>query len=207
MERGILIALEGIDGAGKSRLAAGLVAALRARGHDVVATREPTDGPTGRKIRHMAGSNERVAPAEELEWFMRDRAEHVEHVIEPALAAGRIVLTDRYALSSVAYQGARGLDADAILAECEKRFPVPDLAILLRLDPRQGLARAATRGGSAEPAFEDAAFLAQVAAIYARLDRDYVVRIDAAAAPDAVVAEALGQIEARLGSRLREPVA
>lgn len=206
MERGLLIALEGIDGAGKSCLAVGLVEALRAHGQVVSPTREPTDGPYGQRIRRMASSSERVAPTVELDWFMRDRDEHVERVIEPALAAGRVVLTDRYALSSVAYQGARGLDADAILAECEERFPLPDLAILLWLDPREGLARAAARGGRAEPAFEDAAFLEQVAAAYARIERDYLVRIDAAAAPDEVLARALGEIRARFGSRLHDPV-
>jgi dTMP kinase len=187
VNRGTLIALEGIDGCGKSTQLPGLVATLRQRGRgEVVATREPTDGPWGRRIRAMARSGERVSPAEELRWFVEDRREHVAGVIAPALAAGHCVVTDRYFLSTVAYQGARGLDWREILAESEREFPVPDLALVFQLEPKAGLARVRARGGRAEPAFEEEAFLQRVAEILAAIDRPWVTRIDASADPDAV---------------------
>lgn len=186
MKRGSFLVLEGIDGSGKSTQLQRLAAALEAAGHAVLATREPSDGAIGRRIREMARSGETLPPERELEWFMEDRAEHVREVIQPALAAGRTVLCDRYYLSTVAYQGARGLDWEAILAESEARFPRPDLAVILEIDAASGLARTRLRGGAADPAFENLEFLERVAAIFAAIDRPWIVRIDAAATPDAV---------------------
>jgi dTMP kinase len=190
---GSLIVLEGLDGSGKTTQVAALAGALRAAGHAVVTTREPTDGATGRRIRAMAASGALVPPERELAWFMEDRREHVAQVIRPALAAGRMVVSDRYFLSTVAYQGARGLDWRAILAECEREFPLPALALILEVDPAAGLARTHARGGHAEPAFEHEAYLARVAAIFAAIDRPYVRRIDARAS--AAQVEAAIQVE------------
>jgi dTMP kinase len=127
-----------------------------------------------------------VAPEEELRWFLEDRRQHVLEVIEPALGAGRIVLTDRYTLSTVAYQGARGLDWRAILEQSEAEFPVPELVVLLEIEPREGLARVRSRRGGLESVFEDDAFLAGVGRIFDALDRDYVERIPANGSPDEV---------------------
>lgn len=190
MNRGRLLALEGLDGCGKSTQVEPLAEALRRAGHDVLTTREPTDGPHGRRIREMARSGESVAPEEELRWFVEDRREHVAQVLEPALAAGRVVLTDRYYLSSVAYQGARGLDWGAILADSEREFPAPDLALLFEIDPAAGLARVRARGGAIDRGFERPEFLAQVAEIFRALEPPYVERIDAAASVE-VVSEAV----------------
>lgn len=197
MKRGSLIALEGLDGSGKSTQLGFLVASLVAKGHDVVATREPTDGAWGQRIRAMARSGDLVAPEEELRWFMEDRAEHIERVVAPALAAGHTVVTDRYFLSTVAYQGARGLDWRAILAESERRFPIPDLAIVFEIEAQAGLARVAARGGTAEPAFEREDFLVRVAEIFARIDCPYLTRLDASRPPDQVA----GDVAAGLGPR------
>lgn len=199
MNRGRLVAFEGIDGAGKSTQLRRLAAALRGAGRTVVETREPTDGPWGRRIREMARSGARVAPAEELRWFIEDRRAHVAEVILPGVAAGAIVLTDRYFLSTVAYQGARGLDPARLLAEAEAEFPLPDLALVLDVDPAAGLARVAGRGGIAEPAFEDGAFLAQVVAIFRGLDRPYVRHVDGRRPPDAVAADVHAAVGALLG--------
>ena len=185
MNRGTLVALEGLDGSGKTTQLPALVA-----------TREPTDGAFGLRIRAMARSGELVAPEEELRWFFEDRREHVEKVIAPALAAGRTLVTDRYYLSTVAYQGARGLDWRAILAQSEGEFPQPDLAIVFELAAGQGLARVRERYGvTAEPAFERVDYLERVATIYAAIERDYVVRIDASGAEDVVRAAALAALE------------
>jgi len=186
VNRGRLIAFEGIDGSGKSTQLGRLAQALREAGRDAIETREPTDGEFGRRIRAMARSGERVDPAEELRWFVEDRREHVARVIGPGLAAGRIVLTDRYFLSTVAYQGARGHDPARLLAESESEFPLPDLALLFEIEPAIGLARAASRGADAEPAFEEQRLLAEVAAILHALACPYIVRVAADHPPDAV---------------------
>ena len=164
VKRGQLVALEGLDGCGKSTQALRLVAALRAEGLDVVATREPTDGEYGRRIRAMARSGELVDPAEELRWFFEDRREHLELVVVPALESGRTVVTDRYFLSSVAYQGARGLDWREILTRSEASFRLPDRVLLFELSAEEALARVTSRGAAPEPAFERVDYLTRVAA-------------------------------------------
>jgi len=196
---GSLIVFEGIDGTGKSTQLALLAEALRSFGREVVETGEPYDCEWGRKIRAMARTPEGVTPELELDWFLEQRRVHLREVLGPALAAARVVLSDRYFLSTVAYQGARGLDADRILAESEAEFPIPDLVLLLEIDPAGGLARVATRGGHQEPAFEEAAFLERVAAIFHGLDRDYIAHIPAAREIDAVHDPVLTEVRNRLG--------
>jgi dTMP kinase len=198
VNRGRLIAFEGVDGSGKSTQLRLLARAIRSAGRVVVETREPTDGAWGRRIREMARSGSRVAPAEELRWFVEDRREHVAHEIKPALAAGAAVLTDRYFLSTVAYQGARGLDPARLLAEAEAEFPLPDLALVLDLAPEEGLARVAARGGALEPAFEEAAFLTAAAALFRGLHRPYVEHLDAGAAREVVHGRVCEVVQRRL---------
>jgi dTMP kinase len=179
VERGLLIVFEGLDGCGKSTQLDLLCARLRAAQHEVIPTKEPTDGPVGRRIREMARSQTRVTPEQELEWFMEDRREHVREVVEPGLAAGAIVLSDRYWLSNVAYQGARGLDAEAIARANQSEFPDPDLALIFEIPAADGLARVNARGGVAEPAFEELEFLTRAAEVFASIEQPWVERIDA----------------------------
>jgi len=135
----------------------------------------------------MARSGERVAPERELQWFVEDRREHVTGVIGPALAEGRVVLTDRYFLSSVAYQGARGLVADEILRQSEAELPLPDLALVFELPVPLALERARARG-AIDPEFERLDFLERVSSIFARLERPYIARIQASGSPPRVQA-------------------
>lgn len=204
MKRGTLISLDGLDGAGKTTQVVTLAEALRARGHVVCETREPTTGPFGRRLRDAARHGPRPTPQQELDWFFADRREHVSRVIVPALARGDVVVTDRYFPSTVAYQGARGIPWQEILALSEAEFPVPSLALLLEIDPARGLARVEARGGMREPLFEDGPFLARVAAVFAAIDRPYVVRVrgdgtpaEVAAAIARVVAERTGLLPAK----------
>ena len=105
-----------------------LAASLKKDGHQVVLTREPTHGPAGQRLQsYLLGPSRHLSPAEELDLFMADRREHVAQIIKPALERGKVVLTDRYYYSSVAYQGALGLDPNDILAANEAFAPVPDL--------------------------------------------------------------------------------
>ncbi|MGE4651373.1 MAG: dTMP kinase [Myxococcota bacterium] len=194
MKRGLLVALEGLDGCGKSTQLVGLGEALRAAGVAPLLTREPTDGVHGRRIREMARSGEPVPTADELRWFVDDRAEHVAQSIAPALAEGRLVITDRYFLSTVAYQGARGLDWRELLSESEARFPAPDLALYLEVPVELGLARVRARGGVAEPVFERADYLEEVAKIFRAIERPYFQRIDASRSQREVQAELWEQL-------------
>ena len=184
--RGHFIVLEGVDGSGKSTQAARLVQAMEAAGRNVVPTREPHDCPAGRRIRAMAQSTEPVPAEQELEWFWEQRREHVRDVIEPALAAGRDVLCDRYYFSSAAYQGARGLDPERILRESEAEFPQPDLVLWLDIDVDDGLERARSRRGADEPFFEAQDRLEGARRIYAAMVPGRMTRVDATGSPDEV---------------------
>ena len=202
MNTGRLIVFEGLDGSGKSTQVELLATALRVVGLEVVETAEPTRGEWGHRIRTMARGGELVPPQKELRWFMADRREHIDQLIAPAMETGCVVLSDRYYLSTVAYQGARGLDWREILEVSEREFPIPDLVLLLDIDPTGGLLRVKQRGGIPEPAFEGASFLDGVAAIYAAIDRPSIERIDARDDSDTVAARVRDAVSRRIGAPL-----
>lgn len=204
MKRGLLIAFEGVDGCGKGTQIAHLRAYLAARPSgalDAVFTREPTDGPDGQRIRAAAREGAPISPEQELAWFVADRTEHVRTLIEPALAAGQIVVTDRYYLSTVAYQGARGLDWREILRASEAQYPVPDLFVLLTLDAERAMQRVESRGEARDPLFERVDFLARAAEIFAAVDRPSIVRIDAARPEAEVAGQVAEAVESLLANR------
>ncbi|MEO1933530.1 MAG: dTMP kinase [Myxococcales bacterium] len=200
MKPGTLIVFEGLDGCGKSTQLGRAGTYLRERGIDPVVTREPTDGPWGRKIREMARSGDGVAPESELEWFFEDRRDHMREVVRPALRAGRLVLSDRSYISTVAYQGARGLDPGKILQESEAEFVRPDLVLLFEISAREGLARVAARGGESEPVFENLEFLERVSAVFKVLKVDGLERIDASRSEDEIAADVILVLKRFLGS-------
>ena len=145
---GLFIAIEGGDGAGKSTQVKLLQEKLESLGHQVLVTREPGGSPIAEKIRHVVldvanlGLNERA----EALLFAASRAEHVASTIQPALDAGRTVISDRYMDSSIAYQGiARGLGLEHIrdLNLWATNNLVPDLTIILDVDAEHGLNRVA----------------------------------------------------------------
>jgi dTMP kinase len=142
---GIFISLEGPDGSGKTTQAALLVERLKGRGHDAVLTREPGGGgPAAERIRDLLLNGGDVAPATELLLFFAARAEHVATFIRPALAAGRIVICDRYTDSTLAYQGG-GLGTDTKDILTLHRIATgdlwPALTFLLDVPPEIGLKR------------------------------------------------------------------
>jgi dTMP kinase len=199
VNRGRLIAFEGLDGSGKSTQITRLAESLRKGGHEPVVTAEPTRGDHGLRIRAMAlGRLPPIPPEEELRWFVEDRREHVAACIAPALAAGRTLLTDRYFLSTVAYQGANGLDPSRILAQSEAEFPIPDLVLMLEIDVETALARVRTRGARVESAFEARDRLERVAKIFREMERPYLVRIDGSQGTDAVERAIAAEVRARL---------
>lgn len=163
---GTLIAFEGLDGSGKTTQAALLARDLTALGHDVVLTREPTDGTWGTLIRSTARSGHRLPPLDELDAFLKDRTEHVTRVIRPALERGAVVITDRYYHSTIAYQGAVFLPVE-LRQTNERAFPRPDLVVYLRIHHAAALARVGTRG--AATSFEAEKTLRAASAIYETL--------------------------------------
>lgn len=174
---GLFIVFEGIDGTGKSTQLYLLAEKLRDLGYAVVSTREPTNGPFGRKIRELFVDRGVLSREEELELFIADREQHVREVIAPALEDGCIVLCDRYYLSTIAYQGANGLDPELIMQRND-RFPVPDLAILLEIDPGHGIRRIQDQRNEHPNTFEQEGNLQKVAVIFAAMQQGYIARIN-----------------------------
>src|SRR4029079_4491010 len=162
--QGTLVVIEGIDGTGKSTLVRGLAEFCGRGALPFVTSREPTNGPWGQRLRESA-AHERLDLADELDLFLKDRAEHVRDFINPSLAAGKIVLLDRYYFSTAAYQGARGADPNAILAMNEAFAPVPDLVLLLDADPAVSGGRIMDRTGRVD-SFEDVAYQIAVRRIF-----------------------------------------
>ncbi|MES2568916.1 MAG: dTMP kinase [Verrucomicrobiota bacterium] len=196
--KGHLVVIEGIDGAGKSTVIQQLSRYCLEQQIPCVTSREPTTGKWGRLLRESARTG-RLSLSQELELFMQDRAEHILTLIGPALAEGKVVLLDRYYFSTAAYQGARGADPEAILAQNEEFAPQPDLVLLLDLDPLAGRARIAARGDTPDD-FEEAEALSQVRRIFLAIQRPYIVRIDAARSAEEVASQALEQMKRLLAT-------
>ena len=175
---GRLFAFEGLDGSGKSTQLVLLADALITEGYQVVTTREPTDGPFGRRIRQLLTNRGECSPEEELELFMADRRQHVESLILPALLDGKVVLTDRYYLSTAAYQGALGHDPEAILSANEAFAPLPDLCFFLTVPVHTGLLRITEGRGERPNDFEKESNLLKVQKVFAGLRRPFIRQVD-----------------------------
>jgi dTMP kinase len=175
LDKGVLIAIEGIDGAGKTTQAERIASCLSATGLPVLRTKEPTDGPWGRKLRASAHSG-RLSAQEELALFVSDRKEHIQNVIGPALSSGKIVIVDRYYFSTVAYQGARGVSTEEILRLNEDFAPQPDLLVFLDVDPVVGLQRIFGRGDKGNH-FEEEVTLQAAANVFRAMAFPFMLRI------------------------------
>ena len=191
-KKGVFIVFEGIDGSGKSTHIKALAEELRSKGYGVLQTSEPSKDRIGNFIRRYAERNDsRLTPETEALLFAADRFEHVKTVIEPALRRGRIVISDRYLYSSLAYQGAGGLEVDWI-REMNRFAPKPDLGILLDILPEFSLQRVNRR----KTVFEDSDYLRKVRNIYLQLvEEGELVRIDADKPRKAVLMEVLSLVQ------------
>jgi len=178
MKKGALIVIEGIDGAGKSTQAKQLARNLRAMGLDAVYFREPSRGRWGRLIKKKAKEAGSLTPEEEFELFRKDRQDNVEKNLKPALAEGNIIVLDRYYFSSIAYQGAKGIDPERIRRMNEKFAPRADLVFILDIGAEAGLARIADRKRK-DRLFEREAYLSRVRRIFRGFTGRRFVRIDA----------------------------
>jgi dTMP kinase len=204
LARGVLVALEGIDGTGKSTQATRLFSSFSAQGYDVRLLREPTDSPWGRRLREaMRAPRRLLAPAQELDLFLQDRRYDVAAHIRPALAAHQLVLMDRYYYSTIAYQGALGIDPEDIRRQNEAFAPVPDLVCVLWLSPIQALER--IRRGRVADTFEREDYLNKVAEIFLSLRGPQIHRIAADQPLDVVTSILQQKIQAILQTSLLTP--
>ncbi|MCG3174946.1 MAG: Thymidylate kinase [Myxococcota bacterium] len=182
---GTFIVFEGVDGSGKTTQAALLAESLRARGLSVKSTREPTSGPWGRRIRELYTQDRETWSAEtELEWFIRDREDHVRDELAPWLAAGDWVVCDRYYYSTAAYQGARGLDPAAILRRNRDFAPRPDLTIIVDIPVAAALERIRKGRGEQPNSFEKEESLTRTRAIFLSFSGPEIFHLDGTRPPD-----------------------
>ncbi|MDX2177005.1 MAG: dTMP kinase [Candidatus Sumerlaeia bacterium] len=204
--RGLLVAIEGIDGAGKSTQAELLARWLQSSGLMVRVLHEPTRGPHGMELRRlMPLGPEVLTAAKEFELFREDRRRNVAESIEPTLAAGGIVVLDRYYISSMAYQGARGLDPAEIRLANEAFAPVPDYLAVFDLPVAEALARVRGRDGAGDH-FEREERLARARAIFLGLDGFPFMRVVDAMRPVEEVGAVLRADVAALLAQRQSPV-
>jgi dTMP kinase len=200
--RGRLITIEGLDGAGKTTLARGLLDALGARGIAVELLREPGGVAAAERIRTLVKDpQQHVAPRAEALLYAAARAQLVEEALEPTLAAGHWVLLDRFVDSSLAYQGAgRALGIGPVRAinAFATGDLTPDRTLLLRIDPALGRARQDGRGEAPDRLEREAdVFFARIAAAYDELaaaEPQRIRTLDASADAPAVLAQALAAL-------------
>jgi len=179
LRKGILIAIEGIDGAGKTTQTVRLRDYFRLKGFNVINFKEPTDGQYGQIIRNLAiNGRHTTSPEDELELFINDRIEDCQKNILPALANKQIILMDRYYFSNVAYQGALGIDTKRILSRNEEIAVIPDLVILLDLAVKIGLSRIKNNRKESHNHFEKEEYLEKVRKIFQKLEAPYIQMIN-----------------------------
>ncbi|MBA7702571.1 Thymidylate kinase [subsurface metagenome] len=190
--KGFFIVLEGIDGSGKDTHLKFLAKELRELGHTVVETAEPSRDRVGTFLKRYAKRKEERLPAEsEALLYASDRFDHVKNVIKPALRRDQIVISARYYYSSMAYQGAVGVDLDWI-KEMNRFALKPDLAVLLDILPEYSLHRLKRR----RSIYEDSDYLRKVREIYIRLvDEGELVKVDADRPKRVVQGELLSMIQ------------
>jgi len=220
LARGFFITFEGGEGAGKSTQIERLARKMRAKKYDVLVTREPGGSPGAEAVRHvlLSGAAEPFGPKMEALLFAAARSDHVEQVIRPAVERGSIVLCDRFLDSSRVYQGVTGGLDPAFMEALEEvaiNGMMPDMTLILDIDPAEGLRRATARRGAGDgpDRFEKEtldihqrrrdAFLAIAAA-----ESDRCIVIDAAAPPatveNVVTAAVFAALEARAPARNRQ---
>jgi dTMP kinase len=219
--RGFFITFEGGEGAGKSTQIDRLARKLRAKKYDVVVTREPGGSPGAEAVRHvlLSGAAEPFGPQMEALLFAAARSDHVEQVIRPGVERGAIVLCDRFLDSSRVYQGVTGGLDPAFMASVERvaiNGMMPDMTLILDIDPVDGMRRATARRGSndAPDRFEK-----ETVAVHARRREAFLaiaaaepqrcIVIDAARDPDSVedvlTAAVFAALEARAPAREAAP--
>ncbi len=183
LKKGVLIAIEGIDGAGKSTQAEILKERLEKKDFPVVLLKEPTSSKWGKKIKEISKKMKSIDPYEELELFVKDREFNVRKNILPALKDKKIVIVDRYYISTIAYQGARGIKKEIIREGNEKFAPKPDIIFILDINPEESLQRIKRER---EILFEEEKFLREVRKNFLEIKINQTYVIDAKLSVDEI---------------------
>lgn len=203
----MFISFEGVDGCGKTTQIKMLFEHLKAEGHNVIKTREPGGSPGAEEIRTLilTGDVDRWSAETEILLFNAARRDHVERTIKPALAAGKVVLSDRFADSTRAFQGATRGDLRPLVDKLHGLAVgmEPDLTLILDIDPKVGLSRSLGRSGNHEVRFEEFGldFQQKVHAYLKQLATDFPKRcvlIDALGSPEEVFARVWEAVAVRL---------
>lgn len=202
-KKGVLIVFEGTDGTGKSTQISLLKKYLQSNHYPTVTTREPTEGKYGQQIRKLYMHRDSRTPREELELFLADRKEHVDNVINPSLASGKIVLCDRYFLSTVAYQGAIGFDVNELIS-LNSFAPRPDIALLFHAPLDTGERRITEGRGDFLNDFETIENLQKVATIFNSLSFAYIQRINAHGTIEDIHAKVVSHVLPIISSTIRK---
>lgn len=179
LNKGVLIAIEGVDGAGKTTQTKRLCDHFKRYGLEVATFKEPTNGKYGQKIRNLAiHGRDKITPEKELELFIKDRIENCQRNLKPALEQKKLVFVDRYYFSSIAYQGALGLDINYIQKRNEEIAIVPNLVIILDVAVKIGLDRIKYSRKESHNHFEKEEYLEKVRDIFLKLKDPYIEKID-----------------------------
>lgn len=179
LSKGILVAIEGIDGAGKTTQINLLKTYFEQLGLIVSVFKEPTTGKYGRIIRQLAISGRHVVtPERELDIFILDRIDNCKNNIKPALDRHELVIMDRYYFSNIAYQGALGIDRNIILRKNENVAIIPDLVVILDVAVKVGLSRIRINRNEKPNHFEEECYLEKVRKIYREMEAPYIQLID-----------------------------
>lgn len=174
--KGKLIVIEGIDGSGKSTCAKNLAEKLNSINIKTIYTFEPTHSHYGAKLRDGMLSEDLDAE-EELLLFVKDRKEHIEYMIKPALEEGYFIILDRYFYSSIAYQGAKGIDINRIINMHKDFIIKPDIVFIFHLPIDIALNRIISKRGIADR-FENETYLKKVDKIFHSFNEPFIYHID-----------------------------
>lgn len=206
--RGVFVCFEGGEGSGKSTQSQLLRERLVAAGYAVRLTFEPGDTPVGREVRRIVLSPETGVLADRTEalLYAADKAEHVETLVQPALARGEVVITDRYVDSTLAYQGA-GRSLDVAEVEAVARWATgglrPHLTVVLDLEPQAGLGRFAGRDRIEGESLEFHQRVREAFVAMAEADPDHYLVLDARAPVEEIAALVQAAVEPLLGQAAR----
>jgi dTMP kinase len=177
LKQGILIVFEGIDGSGKTTQADILMRNLLKKGVDAVCFREPSKGKWGHLIKRKALIADSLSPQEELALFLKDRKDNVEKNLKPALRQKKAVILDRYYFSTMAYQGARGINPERIRRDNEKFAVKPDMVFILDVEASRGLKRIEDRKKK-DMLFEKEEYLVKVREIFRSIEGKNIFHIN-----------------------------
>lgn len=192
----MFIAVDGIDGAGKTTLVTRLKKIFE--DFNPLLTKEPTNfSEWGKKLREAAAQG-RLTDTEELDYFRKDRQVHLKELIEPALKEERLVITDRYVDSTLAFQAKSPEDADRLYAELVDEIRVPDITFILSCPVEIGLGRVRARDGNNLSQYETEETLTLASDIYESRAGAHYVKLNATGAPDDTLQEALKAIAVRI---------